>query len=385
MSSRPIALAEPHLAGNEAKYLAECVETNYVSSVGPFVDRFEREFARFVGARYAVACSSGTAALHVALRVVGVAADDEVLVPTFTFIASANAVSYLGARPTFVDSEAETWNADPRLILDELQRRQRVGLTLPAAVEVVHILGHPADVEELATECARLDIVIVEDAAEALGATYVGGSLDGRHVGLVGRVGCFSFNGNKVMTTGGGGMIVTDDPDLARRAKHLTTQARVPGLQYDHDDVGYNYRLSNVAAALGVAQLERLPEFLAAKQRIAERYDAAFLGVDGITLPPDRPWARRSAWLYSIRLGNADVASLVLNDLLSAGIGARHVWPPVHNMAPYRGANLIGPGTMAEGIAAATISLPSSVALAAADQNRVIEVVTAAVQPRAAA
>jgi dTDP-4-amino-4,6-dideoxygalactose transaminase len=385
MSSDQIPLAVPSLSGNEARYLSECVETNFVSSVGPFVDRFEREFAAFVGANHAVACASGTAALHVALRVAGVEAGDEVFVPTFTFIASANAVSYQAARPTFVDSEPRTWNADPALIIDELERRHRAGEKMPKALEMVHILGHPADVADVVEACDRFGVAVVEDAAESLGATYVGGPLDGRHVGMVGRLGCFSFNGNKVMTTGGGGMIVTDDEALARRAKHLTTQARLPGLAYDHDEVGYNYRLSSLSAALGVAQLEQLPDFLAAKRRIAARYDAALRHLDGVTLPPNEPWARRSAWLYSITLASPAVAHAVLDELIDAGIGSRPVWPPVHRMAPYATAPLLGSGTVAEEIADATISLPSSVALTEAEQDRVIDVLTAAVRPRAAA
>jgi len=379
MSERPIPLAEPYLAGNERAYLEECLRTNYVSSIGPFVERFEREFAAYVGAAHAVACSSGTAALHVALRVVGVGPGDEVFVPTFTFIASANAITYQGARPTLVDSEPATWNMDPVLVVEEVERRIRDGRPLPKAIEVVHVLGHPADIVPLVRLCADHRIALVEDAAEALGARYRGGPLHGRHVGTVGRVGCFSFNGNKVITTGGGGMLVTDDPTLARHARHLTTQARLPGLAYQHDEIGYNYRLSNLAAALGVAQLQQLPGFLAAKRRIAARYDDALRDCEALALPPRTGWADPSSWLYSIRLRHAGLAHYVLQRLSADGIGARPVWTPLHGMAPYRDARLIGDGSVATSLAATGVSLPSSVQLDPDDQSRVIDALVRAV------
>ena len=379
MSEGPIPLAEPHLAGNEGAYLEECLRTNYVSSIGPFVERFEREFAAYVGAAHAVACSSGTAALHVALRVVGVGPEDEVFVPTFTFIASANAITYQGARPTLVDSERATWNMDPVLVVEEVERRIRDGRPLPKAIEVVHVLGHPANIEPLVRLCADHGIALVEDAAEALGARYRGGSLDGRHVGTIGRVGCFSFNGNKVITTGGGGMMVTDDPELARHARHLTTQARLPGLAYQHDEIGYNYRLSNLAAALGVAQLEQLPGFLDAKRRIAARYDEALGDHEHLMLPPRVRWADPSFWLYSIRLRDAELADRVLARLGADGIGARPVWTPLHHLQPYRDAPLLGDGSVATSIAETGVSLPSSVQLDGDDQSRVIDALLRAI------
>jgi dTDP-4-amino-4,6-dideoxygalactose transaminase len=373
MSESVIPLAEPFLGGNELAYLERCIDTNFVSSVGPFVDRFEREFASFVKSPHAIACASGTAALHVALQVAGVGPGDEVFVPTFTFIASANAITYLGAKPTFVDSEAETWNLDPDLVAREISNRIHAGSRLPRAIEVVHILGHPARLEPIAELCERHGIALIEDAAEALGARYVGGPLHGRQVGTIGQVGAFSFNGNKVVTTGGGGMIVTGEPDLAKRAKHLTTQARLPGLAYDHDEVGYNYRLSNLAAAVGTAQLEQLPDFLAAKGRIAARYDESLRDVPGLELPPRVDWADRSSWLYSVRLASPVLAAALLDGLGRANIGARPVWPPVHRMRPYTDAPIIGDGSVADSIASATVSLPSSVKLTEADQDRVIE------------
>ena len=380
MSIPRIPLSEPYLTGNAQRYLNDCVTTNFVSSVGPFVDRFEREFAAYLNAKHAVACSSGTAALHVALRLAGVETGDEVFVSSFTFIASVNPIVYQGATPVLVDSENATWNLDPGLVVEEIERRVNCGARLPKAVEVVHVLGHPADIAELERTCARHGITIVEDAAEALGARYLTDAGDGPHVGTVGRIGCFSFNGNKIITTGGGGMLVTDDAELARRAKHLTTQARLPGRAYIHDEVGYNYRLTNLAAALGVAQLEELDPFLESKRGIASRYDAAFGAHPAITLPPRVPFARSSHWLYSILLDPTIDRDAVVERLIATGIDARPLWMPVHRMAPYRTAPLLGSGAVAEAIAAQGLSLPSSVQLGYADQERVVEAVIAAVE-----
>src|SRR5207248_2582197 len=228
-----------------------------------------------------VACASGAAAIHLAFVALDFPAGSEVLVPSLTFVASANPIRYVGARPVFVDSEAETYNLDPGIVIEELDRRAGSGQAMPAAIEVVDLVGHPAAIDDLAEAALRHGVTIVEDASEAVGARYVGGAFDGRHVGTIGRLGCFSFNGNKLITTGGGGMVVTDDAELARRVRHLSTQARLPGLAYDHDEVGYNYRLSNLAAALGLAQLEELPELLAARRANAARYDAALVDMPG--------------------------------------------------------------------------------------------------------
>ena len=377
MSEPTIPLSEPCLQGRTREYLEECLQSNYVSSVGPFVERFEREFAAWVGARHAVACASGTAAIHVALRLLEVGPGDEVLVPTLTFVASANPVLYERATPVLVDAERETWNMDPVLVAEELDRRARKGLRQPRAVEAVHILGHPARLEPLAEACARHGVAWFEDASEALGARYAEGAMRGRHVGTIGRLGCFSFNGNKIITTGGGGMITTDDPALARRAKHLTTQARLPGPEYRHDEVGYNYRLTNLAAAVGVAQLEQLPGFLAAKRRIAARYDEALGAVAGITLPPRARWAEPSLWLYSIGI---DARALgrdrrrMVDDLAAAGIQARPIWSPLHTMPMYREQPRLG-GAVAEDLFEAGLSLPCSVSLTPAQQDAVVRAI----------
>lgn len=375
-----IPLAVPALTGNEARYVNECLETNFVSSVGPFVDRFEREFAAAVGASHAVACASGTAALHVALVVAGVQPGDTVAVPSFTFIASANAVRYIGAEPLLVDSESTTWNIDGAMLHDELESRARKGASLPRAIEVVHVLGHPADLEPLVAINERWGIPIIEDAAEALGARYRTGAFAGRQVGTIGQLGCFSFNGNKIMTTGGGGMIVTDDAALAARARHLTTQAKLPGHGYVHDEVGFNYRLTNVAAAIGVAQLEQLPAFVGAKRRAAGVYDAGLAGLS-LELPPRAPWADPTYWLYSVLLRDAAVTPKhVVDELVADGTQARPLWAPLHQQAPYREVEILG-GDVAENIHRRGVSLPSSVTIAPEEQARVISQLHALLPP----
>lgn len=378
MSEERIPLSEPHLVGNAAAYLEECLRTNFVSSVGPFVDRFEREFAAFVGSRYAVACSTGTAAIHVALRLFGIGPGDEVWVPSLTFIASANPILYERATAVLVDSDAETWNADPGLICDEIARRVRVGARLPKVIELVHILGQPANIEPVFEMCERHGIALVEDAAEALGARFVIGRFAGRQVGTVGKLGCYSFNGNKVITCGAGGMLVTDDETLARRAKHLTTQARLPGLAYRHDEVGYNYRLSNLSAALGVAQLEQLPGFLERKREHARVYDAAFADRAGLVRPPRLSWADSSYWLYSLLVERQQFGASrdeLVQRLIDGGVESRPIWSALHTMPMFAGARLLGSGAVAEGLAARGLSLPSSVQLTDAQQQRVITLV----------
>jgi dTDP-4-amino-4,6-dideoxygalactose transaminase len=376
---RRLPLAEPSIGGNAAAYLAECVESTYVSSIGAFVDRFEREFADSVGARFAVACNSGTAALHLAFTALGVGPGDDILVPTLTFVASANPVRYLGATPVLTDSEPATLNVDPGIVVDELERRARAGLRQPRAIEVVHLVGHPADLVPILEVAARFGVPVIEDASEALGAAWKTGSLAGHQVGSVGLMGCFSFNGNKLITTGGGGMVTTDDESLARRVRHLSTQARLPGRVYDHDVVGFNYRLSNLAAALGVAQLEQLGELLAARRENARAYDAAIADLPGIEPAARAPWAEPSFWLYTARLSipHAAERDRILDALGTAGIDARPIWSPLHRTHLYSDAPLLG-GAVADRIFDAAISLPSSSTLRPADRERVLDGLAAA-------
>ncbi len=372
-----IPLAVPSLTGREAEYLQECVASGFVSSVGPFVTRFEETFATRVGAAHAVACASGTAALHLAMVTLGVGPGDTVAVSDLTFVASANAVHYTGAQPVLVDSEPRTWNLDSALLHDWCVAEAAAGRPLPAAIEAVHVLGQPADVEPLLALRDRFGIPLVEDAAEALGAGYREGPVAGHQVGTVGALGCFSFNGNKIITAGGGGMVVTDDEDQARRVRHLSTQAKLPGLGYHHDEVGFNHRMTNLSAAVGLAQLEQLDAFLARKRAIAATYDAALADLAEVTLPPRVGWADPSSWLYSILLPDQGTRDRVLTALVDDGIGARPLWAPVSSHRPYRDAPRVG-GEVARDLADRGLSLPCSVTISDDELAIVVAAVRAA-------
>ena len=368
-----IPLAVPSIGELERKYVDEAVASGFVSSVGPFVRRFEESFAEAVGARHAVACASGTAAIHAGLIVLGVGSGDVVAVSDFTFVGSVNPVAYVGGSPLLVDSERETWNLDVDAFARELARREDAGEPLPVAVVVVHVLGQPARLHRLLSLCADRGIRVLEDAAESLGAGWSAGELAGRQTGTVGTVGAFSFNGNKILTTGGGGMLVTDDPDLAEHARHLTTQAKVPGSAYLHDEVGYNYRLTNVAAALGLAQLERLPQLLARKREIAARYDAGFEDLP-LELPPRVPGLDSTYWLYSVLTPGPDteVSGALIAHLKERGVESRQLWRPIHAQPPYARAHVVA-GAVADDLFARGLSLPCSVDLTDDEQQRVID------------
>lgn len=368
-----VRLAVPDIGVRERELVVEALDSGFVSSVGPFVAEFEQRFAREIGSRFAVACSSGTAAIHLALRVLGVGQGDVVALSDFTFIGSANPVLYLGASPLFVDSEMTTWNMDPQLLEDELARRACNGQPLPKVVEVVHALGQPAQLADIGQVCGRYDIPIIEDAAEALGAGWSDGPLSGQRVGSVGKVAMFSFNGNKIATTGGGGMLVTDDEDTATRTRHLSTQAKVQGVGYLHDEVGYNYRLTNIAAAIGLAQLERLPEFVSAKRAIARRYDSAFANLP-MVLPPRVMGLDSTYWLYSVLVPKG-ARDPLLAHLARKNVEARPLWRPLH-VQPIFGAHGSVGGATGEDLFERGVSLPCSTGLDPASQHKVIESVT---------
>ncbi|MCZ6872007.1 MAG: aminotransferase class I/II-fold pyridoxal phosphate-dependent enzyme, partial [bacterium] len=301
-----IPLCEPTLLGNEWKYLKDCLDTNWLSSVGPYVDRFETMLANAVGAKHGVATISGTAALHIALLVAGVQPNDDVLVSTLTFIAPANAIRYCGAWPVFIDAEPHYWQMDPDKVADFLSRKcqwvrgelrnrstgRRVKAILP-----VHILGHPVDMEPIVQSARSYNLAVVEDASEGLGANY-----KNKRVGQLGDIACFSFNGNKIVTTGGGGMITTDNAVWAAKAKYLITQAKNDPIEYVHHEIGYNYRLSNLHAAVGCAQLEHLPRYIEAKRQIAASYSHALREIPAITCLAEASWAFSTFWLYTIRI-----------------------------------------------------------------------------------
>ena len=362
-------LHEPEFAGNERAYVLDTIDTGWVSSVGTYVERFEGMLAEIIGAERVVATGNGTAALHIALLLGGVQPGDEVLTPALTFVATANAVAYCGAIPHFVDSTDETLGVDPVALdayLDEIGERRgdllfnrRSGRPIRAVLPM-HTFGHPVDLDALLAVCERHGLVLVEDAAESIGSSY-----KGRHTGTFGRVGAVSFNGNKTITTGGGGAVICTDRESGSRAKHLTTQAKVAHRwEYIHDEVGFNYRLPNINAALGCAQLEQLDGFIADKRRLAERYAAAFADVAGARLFTEPPFARSNYWLNAILLDEADLAlrDAVLAATNEAGLMTRPAWRLMHRLPMYAD-NPRMELPVAEALAARLINIPSSARL----------------------
>jgi len=367
----PVALHEPLFAGNEWNYVKECLDSSYVSSVGKFVDRFEAELATFTGAKHAVAVVNGTAALHIGLRLAGVQPSDEVIVPTMTFVATANAVSYCGAVPHFADSEERTLGLDPRALREHLdaaadmragQCVNRATGRVIRAIVPMHTFGHPADMEGLIAVARDFHLALLEDAAESLGST-----IQGRHTGTLGLMGTLSFNGNKTITTGGGGALITNDAALAKRAKHLTTTAKMAHRwEYRHDEVGYNYRMPNINAALGCAQLEQLPGFLADKRRLFKRYASAFSGMRDTNLIAEPAGCRSNYWLQTLLLNPAVAAERdsILAATNDAGLMTRPSWTLMHRLAPYRDAPRMAL-SVAESLEARLINIPSSAFLGA--------------------
>ena len=382
MSAHRIPLLEPVLLGNERTYLDECVVSGQVSSVGPLVPRFERELAEWVGAEHAVACGSGTAALHLAMLAVGVGPGDDVLVSDLTFIASANPARYCGAKVILVDSEPRGWNLDSALVEAELDRRGRAGLRMPAAIVAVHAFGQLAPLERILAAATDHGVPVIEDAAEALGGQWLSPPFRLRQAGTVGEIGIFSFNGNKVLTTGGGGMLVTADAAKAAKARHLSTQARLPGSDYVHDAIGFNYRLSNIAAAVGLAQLERLDAMLARKREIADRYDDEFDREPRVETVLDAPGTRGSAWLYTVLLPSRSDRDRVRVALAAEGIETRPVWPPLHLQQPYLGSPVLGGGGVAVELAGRGLSLPSSAGLSDTELTEVADALIEALDDR---
>jgi perosamine synthetase len=335
-----IPLSEPEISGNEWKYIKDCLDTGWVSSVGDYVTRFESMVADYVGTRYAIATVNGTAALHVSLIACGIQPDDEVIVPTLTFIAPVNVVKYCGAYPIFMDCNIDTLCMDIQKVVDFINnecKQNNDGYTYNKktnrrikAIIPVHIFGHPVDISQLVEICNTNNISIIEDATESLGSEY-----KGKKTGSFGAAGCFSFNGNKIITTGGGGMIVTNDEYSAKRIRHLTTQAKSDPFEYDHDEIGYNYRLTNIQAAMGVAQMERINEFVGIKRRNAALYRELLGHNDKIEFLWEQPWAKSNFWFYTIRVRQLNKNDLI-NFLLSKGIQVRPLWKPIHSLQMYR-------------------------------------------------
>ncbi|MEH6591050.1 MAG: LegC family aminotransferase [Halioglobus sp.] len=343
MGPQSAILHEPTFRGREWDYLKDCLDSTFVSSVGAYVDRFEEDLARFTGAEYAIAVVNGTAALHTALLLAGVSRDDEVLIPALTFVATANAVHYCGAHPHFVDSEETTLGLDARKLRDYLSKETDIrsgqcinratGRTIRALVPM-HTFGHPVDIDGLLRISEDFNLVLIEDAAESLGSYY-----HGQHTGTFGQTGILSFNGNKTITTGGGGAILTNDRALALRAKHLTTTAKLPhAWEYRHDEVGFNYRMPNLNAALGCAQLEQLPQLLEEKRLLHRQYQEALSEVPGLELVTEPDGCKSNFWLQAIKLNLAQEQErdMVLAKTNGAGYMTRPIWELMSNLKPYR-------------------------------------------------
>jgi len=366
-----VYLSPPDVGDEERRAVVEAIDSGWIAPLGPHVDAFERDLAARIGVPHAVALSSGTAALHLAMLLVGVRSGDDVLVPTFTFVASASAALYIGARPVLVDCDPDTWQIAPDLVAEDLRSRARRG-RLPTAVVAVDLYGQSADYGQLVPLCEEYEVPLIEDAAEALGATYRGAP-----AGSFGVAGVFSFNGNKIITTSGGGMLVSRSAALVERARHLATQAREPEAHYEHVDLGYNYRMSNLLAAIGVAQLQGLDRRMARRHAINEAYRGALGGVAGITFMPRADYGEPNDWLTCIRVDpdHYGVGREELRLALEAqDIEARPTWKPLH-LQPLLVDNPVLGGGEAARIFEQGLCLPSGSSLSDTDLARVVEVI----------
>jgi perosamine synthetase len=344
-----IPVAAPIFNGNEKKYVDECMESTWVSSAGKFIKQFENCFAEYCNVKHALSCSNGTVALHLPLLAYGIGPGDEVITPTFTYVATANCVTYCGATPVFVDCDPLTWNIDPAKIEEAITPRTK-------GIIVVHIYGHPVDMDPVLEIAAAHNLFVIEDAAEAHGATY-----KGRRVGSIGDLATFSFFGNKVITTGEGGMVVTNDSELAERMLQLKSQGMDPKRRYWFPIVGYNYRMTNIEAAIGLAQLENIEWHLQQRRRIAEYYKKRFAGVEGIMVQTEQPWATSSFWMTSILLGeNFPDRDEVIQKMGGLGIETRPLFYPMHILPMYQDAGAAKQFLVADYVSAHGMNLPSS-------------------------
>jgi pyridoxal phosphate-dependent aminotransferase EpsN len=363
-----ILLSVPHMSGREQAYVAEAFASNWLSSVGPNLAAFEAGFEMRFG-RPAVALASGTAAIHLGLRALGVGPGDDVFSSDLTFVATVNPIRYLGAEPVLIDSERQTWNMDPKLLAKALMYAERCG-RLPKAVVVVHLFGQCADMEPILDLCRHYGVPVLEDAAEALGAEYRGSA-----AGTLGDIGIFSFNGNKIITTSGGGMLIARSPEVADRVRFWATQARDPGIAYEHSEMGYNYRMSNVLAGIGRGQLEMLDERVAARRGIAFRYRDAFADLPGIRFMPQASYGLHTNWLSCFLIDEESFGRSrddLVRTLDAAGIESRPVWKPMHLQPLYSKCRRFG-GGIAEHLFRRGICLPSSSSLTLAEQWTVID------------
>jgi perosamine synthetase len=344
-----IPVAEPKLGGNELKYVTDCVSSGWISSIGKYIKKFEEEFSKFSDTKYGIATSSGTTALHLALVTFGIGKGDEVIIPTLSFIATANCVTYTGAKPIFVDSEPRTWNMDPEKVKEKITDNTK-------AIVPVHLYGHPVDMDPIMDLAEEYSLVVIEDAAEAHGAEY-----RKRKVGSIGHVGCFSFYGNKIITTGEGGMITTNDEEFMNKAMMLRDHAMSKEKRYWHPYMGYNYRMTNMQAAVGLAQVEKIEEYIEIKRKNAKKYNERLGGISSITLPPEMEWAKNVYWLYSILVDNIPRDDFTTR-LREKEIDSRPFFYPMHTQPPY--ADYSNEKLeVAEDIAKRGVSLPSATTL----------------------
>jgi dTDP-4-amino-4,6-dideoxygalactose transaminase len=366
---KQILLSTPHMGEQELKFVKEAFETNWIAPVGPHVDAFEEEFCQITGAGYAAAVSSGTAAIHLALRLLDVGRGDEIFCSTLTFIASANPIIYQGAKPVFIDSDRTSWNMNPELLREALEKRAKIG-KLPKAVLLVHLYGQCADIDPIVEICQKYNVPLIEDAAEALGASY-----KGRCPGTFGTIGIYSFNGNKIITTSGGGMLVSDDEMLVKKARFLATQARDPAPHYQHSQIGYNYRLSNVLAGIGRGQLQVLKERVEARRRNFEIYEKALADLPGIEFMPEAEFGRATRWLTCLTINpqafGADREKVRLG-LAEKKIESRPVWKPLHMQPVFAECESIG-GEVASDLFTRGLCLPSGSNLTDEDLERAIQ------------
>jgi pyridoxal phosphate-dependent aminotransferase EpsN len=368
MSKQRIYLSPPHMSGEEQLFVQNAFDTNWIAPLGPHVDAFEQEFCDVVQAQNAVALTSGTAALHLALLLCGVKAGDEVLVSNLTFSASVNPIVYLGAKPVFIDSEPDSWNMNPGLLAEIVKRKAQEG-TVPKAVILVHLYGQTGDIDAILDVCNAYDIVLIEDAAEALGATY-----KGRPPGVWGKAGIFSFNGNKIITTSGGGMLVSEDADFINHARKLATQAREPAPHYEHEEIGYNYRMSNVLAGIGRGQLQVLEDRVQSKRQIFNYYVEALSDLPGIQFMPEASWGRHTRWLTTLTIDPTQSGidrEMVRLALEMENIEARPVWKPMHLQPVFADYECIG-GAVAERLFTNGLCLPSGSNLTETDLSRIV-------------
>ena len=367
-SQRFYPVTEPDIGPLEEQYVVDAVRSGWVSSLGRYIREFEDQFAAYCGTHFGVATSSGTTALHLALACLGVGPGDEVIVPTLTFVATANVVMYTGAKPIFVDADFETWCLDPVAVERALSSRTR-------AIIVVHLYGHPANMDPILSFASAHGIPVIEDAAEAHGALY-----KHRRVGSIGKIGVFSFYGNKLITSGEGGMLVTDDEDIAERARFLRDHAMSKERRYWHPEIGYNYRLTNLQAALGLAQLNRIDEFLNRKREIMGWYREFLNGCNDFPLNPELPWAKSSYWMVCALLPRGISQEDFMSELRSKGIDTRPFFHPIHTLPPYQGlyreVSSNGNGCpKAENLAKRGINLPSSTKLSQADVEQITDII----------